>query len=167
MTETKTAAAPKAAKNPSTIDYRSRESRKPLTGMQQRLAADIPEGFVGRWVNDEPGRIQRFYEAGWKHATRGEKGIIREKDEYDREGAIYEEHVMASANGQSVRGYLMLIPKDLYEEDKRRSQALLDEREEVAQSGQGVGMGAGDHVYVPEGFSNKIRDTLAKSNSEE
>lgn len=163
MTETKIAAQPKAAKNPSTVDYRSRESRKPLSGLRQRLSADIPAGLTGRWVLDEPGRLSRFIQAGWKFASNAD-GVTREQD--DRDGAIYEEHASESRSGQSIRQYLMLIPTELYEQDRAASQAEIDAREQQFQRGQGTQMAPEDHVHIPEGLSNRIRDTLNSTSQE-
>lgn len=164
MVETKTAAAPKAAKTPQTVDYRSREHRKPMTGLRQRLAAEIPNGLVGRWVIDEPGRVNQFIQAGWKFATR-EDGVTREQD--DRDGAIFEEHALTGRRGESVRQYLMLIPRELYNEDQRAKLAELDRKEESMQAGASSQMQAGDGVYIPEGVINRTRDSLASTNSEE
>lgn len=144
---------PKEAKNPSKINYRSRENRKPMTGLNQRLSADIPEGLVGHWFADRPGRVQRAIEAGWMFAHYGVNGVLREDD--GREGAIFEEHADTNARGESVRQYLMLIPRELYEEDYAAKQARLDKQMEAIKRGSEHKMQAGDNAYNPD-VQNKM-----------
>lgn len=153
MAEAQKASGASQAKNPSKVDYRSREHRKPLTGLEQRLSAEVPDGLVGRWVNDTPGRLIRFIQAGWKFASRDE-GVVREQDE--AEGAIYEEHALTSERDESVRAYLMLIPEELYREDQAAKQGVLDAQMERIKRGGDTQMSASDHAYVPEDTPIKL-----------
>jgi len=152
-TQAEQASQPNEPKNPSKIDYRSAQHRKPLSGLNQRLAADIPEGFHGHWFVDRPGRIQRAIEAGYRFAHNGNNGVMREDDE--RDGAIFEEHADTNARNESVRAYLMLIPESLYKEDFDAKQATLDRQMESIKRGSESKMGSGDNSYVPD-VQNKM-----------
>ena len=147
------AAQPHEPKNPSKIDYRSAQHRKPLSGLNQRLAADVPKGLRGRWFVDRPGRIQRAIEAGWRFAHNGTNGVMREDDE--RDGAIFEEHADTNARHESVRAYLMLIPEDLFQQDFDARQAALDRQMDAIKRGTDSKMGLGDNSYVPD-VQNKM-----------
>lgn len=147
------AAQPHEPKNPSKIDYRSAQHRKPLTGLNQRLAADIPSGLRGYWFVDRPGRIQRAIEAGWRFAHQGTSGVMREDDE--REGAIFEEHADTNSRHESVRAYLMLIPETIYQQDFAAKQAQLDKQMDAIKRGSESKMGSGDNAYVPD-IQNKM-----------
>lgn len=146
-------AEPKEAKNPSKVDYRSAAHRKPMTGLNQRLSADIPDGFVGHWFVDRPGRITRAIQAGWRFAHHGGDGVVREDDE--RDGAIFEEHADSNTRGESLRAYLMLIPRKLYEEDRAAKQAKLDVQMEAIKRGSENKMQFGDNTYLPD-IPNKM-----------
>ncbi len=56
-----------------------REKRKPLGVPVQRLQADVPTGMIGRWMNDNPGRIQRAIEAGYEFIS-SDGEVVQNRD---------------------------------------------------------------------------------------
>jgi hypothetical protein len=151
--QVETPAEPREPKNPSKIDYRSAQHRKPMTGLTQRLHFETPKGFRSRWFNDSPGRIQRAIEAGWRFAVKDNNGVIREEDE--REGAVFVEHADTNARGESVRAYVMLIPEEFYKQDFDAKQAQLDVQMDAIKNGANSKMNRGDNSYLPD-IQNKM-----------
>src|SRR3990167_4511367 len=91
--------------------------KRPLFGKRRptlNLGAVRP-GYIPRWINDEPGRIDYAKECGYEH-IKDEKGKPRFK-------------VVDRGNG--MKAYAMEIPKDLYDEaffEKQRANDEIDER---------------------------------------
>lgn len=97
-----------------------RRRRVPLGVAMPKLAARVPEGMVGRWFNDVPGRIQRALDAGYEFISNDgetQKG---------RKGAS-SMIVGTNAAGGPLYAYLMAIPKEFYEEDQKIKQEAVDE----------------------------------------
>ena len=137
------------------VDYRDPSVRRKAGEAKGRLHADIPEGLQGRWVIDEPGRVQSFIERGWKFAIGGQDGSLEEAD--GRSQAIHVPHSMADERGESVKQYLMLIPQELFDEDR---QALWDKHNVIESQMQdgpygsdlgNAGYVASEGVTLPKG----------------
>jgi len=76
--------------------------------------------FVGRVVNDDPGRIERMLNKGWdfvQETTEAPTG----SDNMD-----IGTNVSRPVDGKGKRGYLMVMRKEWYEEDKKVKQDKLD-----------------------------------------
>jgi hypothetical protein len=150
MTEENQTAEPAKARGarPSRhIDYRDPELRRRPGTRKGKLDASVPEGLTGRWVLDLPGRVNEFVERGWKFAEQGRDGVLRESANDAPGNAIRINHALVGEGGESVKQYLMLIPTELYEEDKafyeRRRQEIIEQME----TGQ-YGSDLGDKGYV-------------------
>ena len=98
--------------------------RIPLGQHVARLAYPPRPGYVRRWVNEIPGRIARALAAGWSHvkdaSTKRPVGQIVDK----------------SLGEKGRSGYLMEIPKELYDEDQQAKQDSLDEVDKLIDSGK-------------------------------
>lgn len=69
--------------------------------------------YTYRVVNDNPGRINMFLNAGWEH----EQSATRTYDKGVAEAGGMDTRVVVDA-GRGVKGYLMRIPNELYDEDQ-------------------------------------------------
>lgn len=108
---------------------RTRETRSntrtPVSGNRDVLnASGIPEGMVGRWVNDEDSsyRIQKFQKAGYEFVT--SDGVTvgdRSANSTNGIGSVVSRPV-----GGGKTAYLMAQRKDWYEEDQSAKQASID-----------------------------------------
>jgi len=106
-------------------------SRVPFGAMNQRLAAPQRDGYVRRWFNDRPGRIDRAKRASWAHVqdeTTGHPMMII--------GGVAPE-------GGGLKQYLMEIPQELYEQDQQAKQAAIDETEAAMKRGEVDGKAPG------------------------
>lgn len=107
---------------------RGRVKREPLGTPRLKLAARVPNGMKGRWVNDTPGRIQDALAGGYSFiADDGTKTM-------DRAGATHR-RVGVAEGGASLTAYLMAIPTVLYDEDQKAKQDLIDETDRQIKHG--------------------------------
>jgi hypothetical protein len=135
-------------------DWRDPAKRRRPGQRRSRFDAQIPEHLVGRWVLDEPGRVQTFIEKGWMFAVEGRDAL---SEDSDRKFAIHIPHASTNKGGESVKQYLMLLPKELYDEDRGAMFGRLDEITEEMERGEfasGLGRNgyvASEGVTVPKG----------------
>lgn len=107
---------------------RSKPVRVPMHQRNRLSFAGIEEGFVYRVFNDveEGERIMAAQAAGYEFVESKEQlGDIRVA-EASKLGTKVSKHV-----GNGTRGYLMRIPKDLYEEDQLAKQKAIDSTEKT------------------------------------
>lgn len=93
--------------------------RRNLTGVN-----DTPDGYVDRWVNDKPGRVDRFKKAGYENvasANIGDSGV---------DSSHAEAGVVSRDMGQGVTAYLMRQRKDYFTDDQSAKQVEVDASEE-------------------------------------
>ena len=103
-----------------TRDGVGRRNRVPLGGTRLKLTADIPRGYVGRWINDEDNRIYfASQEAGWQFMKDGKPVGQESEDLNDNLGSYTSQIVGTKEDGSPLRAYLMVIKKEWYEEDQR------------------------------------------------
>lgn len=69
--------------------------------------------YAYRVVNDNPGRLAMFQQAGYEFCH----SETREADKGTAEAGGLDTRIVADA-GRGVKGYLMRIPKELYDEDQ-------------------------------------------------
>jgi hypothetical protein len=69
--------------------------------------------YAYRVVNDNPGRLAMFQQAGYEFCT----SETREADKGAAEAGGIDTRIVADA-GRGVKGYLMRIPRELYDEDQ-------------------------------------------------
>lgn len=131
-----------------------REGRKrvPLGTHRQKLSVDhlnIPNDKVTRWVNDKPGRIPQALEGGYQlvrdpsREGAGEQSLVASEV-----GDALSTVVGTTDSGQPITSYLMVIDKDLYDEDQDFKQKALDELDEAIQQGL---VEPGEGQYIPSG----------------
>jgi hypothetical protein len=124
----KTGGRPKSKK---TILEEKRKNRIPMDRVQ-KLQVPIPAGYVGRWFNDtQGGRVQQAIAAGWRFLTAEEMKV--QEDDHDR-GTALSRHVGANRDGSSQQAYLMVIEKELYDEDQKAKQDRLDQQDKELMS---------------------------------
>ena len=110
---------------------------------------NIPKDKSVRWVNDIPGRIPLALEGGYQHVrnpageTAGEEALVTSSM-----GDSVHAVVGTNEDGSPITGYLMVIDKDLYDEDQMFKQAKLDELDEAISKGQ---VEPGEGQYLPSG----------------
>lgn len=107
----------------------SKIERVPIS-KQKMLTAGQRPGYVRRYVNDLPGRIDMFKKAGWI--------IVSDENNSTYDGQAHVESQMGSLTKRVVnRGpnadcryaVLMEIPEEYYNADKAEQQKLIDEKE--------------------------------------
>ena len=120
---------------------KGRTRRKPL-GTRAKL--EIPEkyieaGYVYRVVNDTPGRLEDFQEAGWEFVKRSDSEVD------DGSGSNLSFHVGVGADKKPLRAFAMRIKKEWFDEDQAAKQEELDAKQAVILGGvEGV-----PHAYTP------------------
>lgn len=107
----------------------ARPNRIPVGANRDVLTVDgIPDGYVGRWVNDTEGRIQKFLDGGYEFVT--EEGVtVGERTVDNSEGREKAGSVKSRAVGQGITAYLMAIKKEWYEEDQTAKASEIAENE--------------------------------------
>ncbi len=105
-----------------------RKQRKPLGVPRQRLHAEVPKGMRGRWMNDDPGRIEQALEGDYVFIS-SDAEVVQ-----TREGARTE-IVGTGRNGGAKTGYLMAIPTVLYDEDHAAKMSQIKETEDSIKRG--------------------------------
>ncbi len=94
-------------------------STRNLTGVN-----DTPDGCVDRWVNDKPGRVDRFKRAGYETvqaASVGDSGV---------DSTHADAGVVSRDMGQGVTAYLMRQRQDYFTEDQTAKQKVVDASED-------------------------------------
>jgi len=97
--------------------------RTPIGAKRELLnVSDTPEGYVDRIVNDNPGRIQRFKDAGYEMvdaATIGSSNV---------DGNSANAGVVSKDVGKGVTAYVMRQRKEYFDEDQSaKQQKILDD----------------------------------------
>jgi hypothetical protein len=108
------------------LDGRTRAGRNVTRNSNSAKPGRVPVGagnklqFAGkdpayhyRVVNDNPGRLAMFQQAGWEFDTATE----READKGTAEAGGMDTRIVADV-GRGVKGYLMRIPNELFDEDQ-------------------------------------------------
>ncbi len=105
-----------------------RRERKPLGVPRQRLYAEVPLGMTGRWVNDDPGRIEQALDGDYQFISSDKEVVM------NREGCRTEIVGVGRSGGAQI-GYLMAIPTVLYEEDKAAKMSQINNHEDSIKRG--------------------------------
>lgn len=87
------------------------------------------EDFEYRWVNDTPGRIQMFQEAGWEPVRDDEQVIEIGDDSVGRESR--KGSTVRKTVNENLETVLMKIPKDIYDEEQAVKQREVDKSEQA------------------------------------
>lgn len=97
------------------IEWKREKRRKlPIAGRKRRLAADIPDGFVGHWFNDEGQRLKQKHDEGWDFVYEKGREILTENP--DNLEVVVREVVGHHLTGAPIYAYLMVMETDLYNE---------------------------------------------------
>jgi hypothetical protein len=126
-----------------TRDATGRKQRIPLGAPQQKLLATIRPGYVGRWVNDEGGRLAQAEAAGYSFVAPDTKTATGSNAD---PGTRISRIVGSQENGQPLRAYLMEQTEENYAEDQKAKQSQIDAFDEAMKRGQPAG--AQDGTYV-------------------
>lgn len=99
--------------------------RTPVGGHRDITAVkDTPDGYVDRWVNDIPGRIDKFKQAGYELVESASVGDSSVDGTHNESGNVSRDM------GKGITAYLMRQRKDYYLEDQDAKQKVVDEIEE-------------------------------------
>lgn len=116
----------------------ARKERIPFGAPQQRLTAKREPGYRYRVFNDnwsrEPGRIQRAMAAGYE--------VV---DEWNSLA------VGTNEDGSAIKGVLMRIPQELYDQDQEAKQKEIDKVDNLIKGGR-LEEKPGDNRYIPQGI---------------
>lgn len=89
------------------------------------LNVDLPEGYVGRWVNDTEDRIEHFQRRGYE--------VYKGKELSSYDGLVDSSDGVGSAMtknvGKGTKAVFMVQRKDYYDEDFADKQKAIDEVE--------------------------------------
>lgn len=112
---------------------KDRPKRVPIHEQRDQLSTEQKPGFVRRWVNDIPGRVERFLKGGYEivrddDVKVGDDGVT---DNNIALGSGARKNVGRTRAGEGTQAVLMEIPKELYEEDQKAKQAKVDEADRV------------------------------------
>ncbi len=119
----------------------SRPVRKPMGDRTQLQIPDsyIEDGYVNRIVNDEPGRLDAFKEAGWDFIYR------RDAKDHDGLGSVLSYFSGVTQTNKTGRSYAMRITNEWYSEDQLAKAKVNDLVDDSIRSGvEGV-----QNAYTP------------------
>ena len=141
-----------------------RKARVPLGVMRSRLSIEnfnIPSNKKGRWVKDSPGRLENAVQGGYAFVEDPEIHVGQGENTRDKLST----KVCRSAGGNDVREngepyklYLMMIDRDLYDEDQAEKQRDIDSMDDQIHNGTLHG-GPDAKQYVPAGGISFTSDT--------
>jgi hypothetical protein len=122
-----------------------RNKRKPFGVPRSKLSVEKQDpAFHYRWILDAPGRIQEAIEGDYSFVEPSEVG--REPNGENKEFVRGD----TNPDGSAQRQYLMKIPREFYEEDKKEAQSHLDQIDAAIRGGK-LSQVAGDNRYIPDG----------------
>jgi len=112
------------------------------------MNAPTRPGYVRRWVNDDPGRLDAAREGGYEFVAGESKS---EGGATDGIGAKISRVVGTRDGGTPITAYLMEIRKEWYDEDQKAKQAGVNATEEALKRGSDEhGTPGTDGRYVPK-----------------
>ena len=103
---------------------KNRPKRKPLAG-RDRLTAPQRAGYVRRFVNANPERVQAFKDAGYEVVT----GHVNTGDSEALPSQLGS--VTTADGGLGTKLVLMEIPEEYYNEDQEAKQTDIEEKEKA------------------------------------
>lgn len=115
-------------KQAASVAYKERSKPKRRTPASDRVditaVHDTPEGFKDRWVNDNPGRLDKVKSYGYEHVAVAEVGSP------NVDGTHAEGGVVSREMGKNVRAYLMRQKLDDFKSDQAEKQRSIDDTED-------------------------------------
>ena len=119
-----------------------RKSRVPLGVSRIKLNASKREGYVRRWINDVPGRLNAAQQAGYEFVS--DDPLAASTNTGTRISQVVDKST-------GLTSYLMEIPEEFYEEDQAKKAEDLDKIDEELRRGDAAGGKVGrDGRYVPK-----------------
>lgn len=120
-----------------------RKLRTKVQDLRNSMAIDgelIGEGYVARWVNDEPGRIDNYLLRGWEFVQENGVDDVGEGSESSNNGiaTAISQHAGTSKANRSMNAYLMRIEKELYDEGESAKQVEVDKIDDALQRQTGT-----------------------------
>lgn len=100
-----------------------RVKRIPISA-RNKLVAEGREGFHRRWVNDVPGRLEQFEQAGYVQVTDPTKVGDPRAADASQLGSVVRKPV-----GGGIDAVLMEIPEEFYREDQDAKEHALKQKE--------------------------------------
>lgn len=104
---------------------KDRPKRTPI-GSRNVLTTDQREGFVRRWVNDEPGRVDMFKEAGYEVVGKTNVGDPRVGSDSNLGSSVTRKSV-----GGGQHAVLMEISEEYYQEDSEAKEQAIKAKEQA------------------------------------
>ena len=112
-------------------DIRAMRAKKRRGRRRDVLAFDKRAGFHRRVVNDTPGRIQQFLDDGWTIVESDETGGETTAADPSKKSSKTSKVVGTGKDGP-VTGYLMEIPEEIFNEDKRdKLRSIKDNEDQI------------------------------------
>ena len=113
----------------------SRPKRVPIHEQRDQLSTDQKQGFVRRWVNDIPGRVEKFIKAGYAVVT--DKDVaVGDTNDNKALGTGARKNVGRTRQGDGTQAVLMEIPKDYYDEDQKAKAEIVNASERAMKRGK-------------------------------
>lgn len=128
----------------------NRRQRASVGGFQTRLGAPQKTGMIMRWVNDEPGRIQKMNDLGYDFAERDTRT--------DAQGTRIARNVGTHPNGEPKLAYLMETPEDQFAIGVAEKEARLRPFEEAINRGEDT-TGRVQDAYTPSSGRSTINNS--------
>lgn len=124
----------------------SRPKRVPINGGRDILTVKgIPEDLHPCWVNDY--NVERYLEAGYSFWNG--KAIVGD-NKVDNASSLTDS-VISKAVGNNVTAFVMVIPKELYDEDQKAMAQEIKEKEAILFRQQKQGEGRYGDIKVQQG----------------
>ena len=98
-----------------------RINQRKRVGGRKVLFAEKKKGYVRRFVNNTPGRIAEFQEAGWQVVSDGSHPADINVGESHNNGSVVTKHV-----GNGINAILMEQTESFYNEDQEEKQKEID-----------------------------------------
>lgn len=110
-----------------TLTLGKRKERIPVGTTRDILAVnDQDPNYVYRWVNDVPGRIQKFKDGGYEVVTESLEVGQQTVDRNTKLGSAVTKTV-----GGTMTAVLMRIPREWYNEDQKAKQDEISAKEQA------------------------------------
>jgi hypothetical protein len=122
------------------VPKHNRRRRAAVGGFRTKLDAPSRAGFVRRWVNDDPGRIQEMHELGYDFAEADTRT--------SGQGTRISRQVGKDANGKPTHAFLMETPTKEYEVGVKEKEERLSLFEEAIREGRDT-TGKLENAYEP------------------
>lgn len=123
-----------------------KKERIPLEDRRHLTLVKDPDGYKGRWVNDEGTRIPAFLEAGWELVDR--TGQELDADDVMQKSK-WRQSALSQNVGNDVVAYYMRTPEKWYKEAQAKKQAKIDQKENQMRSPLRAGI-AEDKIYAAD-----------------